>query len=126
MSLHVHSVTFDASDPARLATFWGTVFGVDADTPSPFVAFVRPDGSPPMMFIRVDEPKTAKNRCHLDIHADSEADVEAEVTRLVDAGASIVTTYREYGVYWTTLHDPEGNELCIGTPTDTAPSGSDL
>ena len=122
MPLQVHSVTFDAGDPARLAAFWGTVFGVEADAPNPFVAFVRPDGSPNMMFIRVAEPKTAKNRCHLDLHVDTEADVDAEAARLVAAGASVVSTYLEYGVYWTTLQDPEGNELCIGTPTDAGAS----
>lgn len=118
MPLHINSVTFDAGDAGRLASFWAGVFGAEVTSPSEYVAFVNPPGGPNLMFIHVDEAKAAKNRCHLDLHADSEADVDAEVARLVDDGARVVATYREYGVYWTTLHDPEGNELCIGTPLD--------
>ena len=117
MPLHVNAVTFDANDPRALATFWAGVFGVEAQAPNEFVAFVNPDGGPNLMFIAVPESKSAKNRVHLDLHADDVAAVDAEADRLIAAGATLVDHHHEYGVYWRTLRDPEGNELCIGTPS---------
>lgn len=115
MALMVNSVTFDAGDPGALARFWAGVFGVEADSPNPYVAFVRPPGQQ-LMFIHVDEPKTAKNRCHLDLHAETQAEVDAEVDRLGALGAALVGRHAEHGVYWATFRDPEGNEFCVGTP----------
>ena len=116
MALHVNSLTFDAADPAALAAFWATVFEADVTSPNPFVSLVDPVGGPKLMFISNGDQKRAKNRCHLDLHADDIAAVEAEVRRLVAAGATEVETHEEHGVHWTTLRDPEGNELCVGTP----------
>jgi len=118
MPLNVNSVTFDAGDPVALAGFWATALAAEVESPGPFVAFVNPTGGPNLMFLQVEESKSAKNRCHLDLHADDEAGVDAEATRLVDEGATIVDTHREFGIYWTTLLDPEGNEFCIGTPVE--------
>ena len=63
------------------------------------------------------EPKTAKNRCHVDLHAESRDAVATETDRLVTRGATVIRKpQEEYGAYWATLQDPEGNELCIGAP----------
>jgi len=64
------------------------------------------------MFFKVPEPKTVKNRVHVDL---ASKDPEAEITRLVELGASRVE-YREGGLgnSWTVMLDPEGNEFCIG------------
>lgn len=120
MALTVHSVTFDAADPAGLAQFWAQVFEAgDPLLPDPSVAIVQPVDGPQLMFIKVDDPpKTAKNRCHLDLHVEDRAGVDAHTTRLVAAGAKVVGTYEEHGVYWTSLTDPEGNELDVGTPVE--------
>jgi predicted enzyme related to lactoylglutathione lyase len=67
---------------------------------------------PTMMFIKVPEPKSVKNRVHLDLDA---SDREAEVERLVGLGATVVHDKDEWGVRWTTLTDPEGNEFCVAT-----------
>lgn len=116
MSLSINTVTFDADDPPALARFWGGVFETESESPSPYVAFVKPIGGQQLMFIKVPETKSAKNRCHLDLHADSEDAVDGEVERLTGLGASLVDHHREYGVYWATFRDPEGNEFCVGTP----------
>jgi len=59
----------------------------------------------------------AKNRCHVDLHADDRDAVQSETDRLVGLGATVIRPpAEEYGAYWSTLQDPEGNELCIGTP----------
>ncbi len=72
----------------------------------------NPGALPPMMFLRVPEGKTAKNRCHLDLHS---SDREAEVLRLVELGAERVEDHElaEFGLTWTVLRDPSGNEFCI-------------
>ena len=51
-----------------------------------------------------------KNRVHLDFHA---ADREAEIARLVGLGATRHDTRHEFGIEWTVLTDPEGNEFCV-------------
>ena len=61
----------------------------------------------------VPEPKTAKNRVHLDIESD---DVEAEVTRLEALGASRVRHETDRGFDFWILADPFGNELCVLQP----------
>jgi predicted enzyme related to lactoylglutathione lyase len=51
---------------------------------------------------------------HVDFRSD---DREAEVERVVALGASRVGEHDEFGVRWTVLTDPEGNEFCIGEPS---------
>jgi Glyoxalase-like domain len=116
MPLQVNSVTFDAGDAPALAAFWATVFEVEPVAANDFVAFVNPPAGPNLMFINVPEGKSAKNRVHLDLHADDPGQADAEAERLVAAGATRVDHHEEYGMYWHTLQDPEGNELCIGAP----------
>jgi hypothetical protein len=65
-----------------------------------------------ILFQRVPEPKTVKNRLHLDIRVGAD-NVDAEVKRLVDAGASYLHRGHEGPHTWITIADPEGNELCI-------------
>ena len=62
------------------------------------------------MFVKVAEPKTAKNRMHLDLMT---ADPETDVARLVGLGATRVRGMEEYGYTWIVMTDPEGNEFCI-------------
>jgi predicted enzyme related to lactoylglutathione lyase len=113
MALHLHSITFDAADPQALARFWADVTGYSVTTANEFVAILSGDGSvgPGLMFIKVPEGKTAKNRMHVDLGA---PDLEAEAERVLGLGAELVGRYDEYGVTWASFRDPEGNEFCIG------------
>jgi predicted enzyme related to lactoylglutathione lyase len=113
MALRLHSVTFDCDDPAGLASFWAAVTGYQTGTVSPYVAELVGSGDfgPKMMFIKVPEPKAAKNRVHLDLGADA---LDDEVERVLGLGAALVGRYDEWGISWATLRDPEGNEFCIG------------
>ncbi|MFC9246670.1 VOC family protein [Streptomyces sp. NPDC057136] len=65
-----------------------------------------------LLFQRVPEPKTVKNRVHLDLHAGPERR-EAEAARLVGLGASVLRSVEEPGGTWIVLADPEGNEFCV-------------
>jgi len=65
----------------------------------------HPDGTPPaLLFIKVPEPRTVKNRMHMDVAADNR---EAEIARLVGLGATRGETHKmpEYGIMWTVLQD---------------------
>lgn len=112
MALHVGAVTFDAADTERLAAFWATALGT-VDRPArslPDVRVVEPtESNPLMLFLPVPEPKTAKNRCHLDLHSDT---YEADLARLGGLGATIVAHHDEVG-RWVVLQDVEGNEFCL-------------
>ncbi|MEU1122930.1 VOC family protein [Streptomyces sp. NPDC005899] len=65
-----------------------------------------------LLFQRVPEPKTVKNRLHLDVHAPP-GQRDAEVERLVSLGASVLRSVEEPGGSWQVLLDPEGNEFCV-------------
>ncbi len=59
------------------------------------------------------EPKTAKNRLHLDVHAGKEGR-EATVARLESLGARRVEEVdRGPAGHWWVMRDPEGNEFCV-------------
>ncbi|WP_406740004.1 VOC family protein [Streptomyces atratus] len=65
-----------------------------------------------LLFQRVPEARTVKNRLHLDVHAGPERR-EAEVERLAGLGATVLREVAEQGGTWTVLTDPEGNEFCV-------------
>ena len=113
--LKIGNVTFDCENPARVAEFWGTALGYNVEKHSEhFAVASNPDGSRPyLLFIKVPEPRTVKNRMHMDVEADNR---EAEIERLIGLGATRGDTHTmaEYGITWTVLQDPEGNELCVG------------
>jgi hypothetical protein len=86
----------DCADPVGLATFWAAVLGgevalADASGDPPQYLGIRPmpAGGPELSFQRVPEPKTTKNRLHLDVAVD---DVEEAAARVVALGASRVAT----------------------------------
>lgn len=65
-----------------------------------------------VLFLRVPEPKTVKNRLHLDLNVGRER-LDAEVARLVALGATERYRIDEPGSFHVTLTDPEGNEFCV-------------
>ena len=137
-------ITFDAADPRALADFWAealgyvieappegftswdealTAFGVPEELWNSRSAIVDPDGVGPRIFIQqVPEPKTAKNRVHLDLRAaagvprEGRSDaLEAECARLVALGARRFERLEADGVneVCIVMLDPEGNEFCL-------------
>ncbi len=67
-----------------------------------------------LLFQQVPEPKTVKNRVHLDLHLEVD-DEQAEVRRLISLGATKLWDGQEGSTTWVTLADPEGNEFCVAT-----------
>jgi hypothetical protein len=76
-------------------------------------ALLSPDpGRPRVLFQLVPEPKTVKNRVHLDIRVGAKRR-EAEVARLVGLGATELWRGAQGPFEWATLADPQGNEFCV-------------
>ena len=124
-------MVIDAADPARLARFWAAALGWEASTDDPDEAVAWPPGfeypgpeALPLVFVPVPEPKTVKNRVHLDLASQSADHYEALVARVLDLGAAR-TDIGQTDVPWTVLADPEGNEFCVLEPRlvyrDTGP-----
>lgn len=65
---------------------------------------------PEILFLKVPETKTVKNRIHLDLRPDDQA---AEVQRLTAMGARRVDIGQSDDVTWVVLADPEDNEFCV-------------
>jgi hypothetical protein len=145
-------ITVDCADPSRLAVFWAQVLGyVVEPPPSGFGTWreywqsrglpddelppegeddsdsvVDPDGvGPRVWFQQVPEPKSVKNRVHLDIEVSGGRDVafaqrrdrvDAEATRLVELGGRqlrVLDGGEALNHYGIVMADPEGNEFCL-------------
>ncbi len=119
MTARLRSVTFDCTNPYRLAGFWSQVTGYQQDPDNhnqpadPEALLVAPDGQPNLLFSRVPEARTVKNRVHLDLMP-TDGTRDQEVARLLGLGATMVADHRRPdGTGWAVLADPEGNELCV-------------
>lgn len=115
MSSLVRHITIDCSDAYALATFWAAVLDgkvSDDDVPGDPEALLTTAGAT-LLFVRVDDAKTVKNRVHLDLQPQDRTRDE-EVERLLALGATLQGDHRlPDGRGWVTLYDPEGNELCV-------------
>jgi len=110
------SIVVDCGDPRSLGRWWAQVLGytVIFDEPDEVVvAGGAPDAVqwPGLVFVRVPEAKSVKNRLHIDLNPD---DQDAEVVRLEALGARRVDVGQQ-GAPWVVLADPEGNEFCVLT-----------
>lgn len=125
MTIQIASVTFDCADALTVARFWSEAIGrpLDPGAFSDFAAIgfagrrdiegwapVERGNDPTWMFGKVPEAKTAKNRMHLVVAPDP----EAEIARLVELGATRVAEIDQWGYKWAVMTDPEGNEFCVG------------
>jgi hypothetical protein len=70
-------------------------------------------GQLPLVLVPVPEPKTSKNRVHLDVASTSEEHKAALVARLEGLGARQIDIGQPDDVSWVVMADPEGNEFCV-------------
>ncbi|MFJ2926397.1 VOC family protein [Streptomyces massasporeus] len=114
----IRHITFDCTnEPYELACFWAEFLGCpvsDIDKPGDDEVLVElPDGAPGLLFVRVEEAKTTKNRIHFDLGPTGRTRAE-EVERAVSLGAHVRTDRTlPNGRGWVVMADPEGNEFCI-------------
>jgi catechol 2,3-dioxygenase-like lactoylglutathione lyase family enzyme len=117
VTLRIQCLCIDTTDPDRLARFWQAALGWRRTSEEPDEVVLEPpagspeDGvAPDLLFLRVPERKTGKNRLHLDLRP---RDQPAEIARLEDLGARRVDVGQGPDVSWTVLADPDGNEFCV-------------
>ncbi len=110
------AVAIDCADPLELARFWAAVFGTEIESSAGdgphYVDLLPVPGVPILRFQRVPEPKTTKNRLHLDLSVDNLDEACARVEALGGRRIS-EQPLTEYGYAWTVMKDPEGNEFCV-------------
>jgi catechol 2,3-dioxygenase-like lactoylglutathione lyase family enzyme len=101
------------SDPAVLARWWQGLIGgeVDDDDDGDVTCLSAP-GYPHLDFVRTPEPKTVKNRLHVDLRA---TDFDAAVAEALAHGATRADDVYD-GDAWQVLRDPAGNEFCVLRP----------
>ncbi|MEV4824149.1 VOC family protein [Micromonospora sp. NPDC049274] len=119
MATRLVQINMKARDDAALGGFWAKVLGWGISSEGPGVTNLEPEGFvyPDPVAVCVDlvvsaEPKTVKNRVHLDL-ATTSAEHQAEVVaRLTGLGATLADI-GQGDVPWTVMVDPEGNEFCV-------------
>lgn len=92
----------DAHDRLVTGRFWAAALGLELVDRGDGVAYLRgPTPAHTVWIAEVPEPKTVKNRMHLDVHTASVDDLRA-------LGATVVAEFPR----WTVMADPEGGEFC--------------
>lgn len=139
----IKAVTVDAADPEALARFWAFALAYQLQPPPEgfetwgdfadaldlseedrerYAAVVDPNGvGPRVLFQKVPEAKSIKNRWHLDIDMvdytlprdKHDTNREAGIAALVERGATEVERFDLPQGKWVVMTDPEGNEFCV-------------
>jgi catechol 2,3-dioxygenase-like lactoylglutathione lyase family enzyme len=106
----LYEVVVDASDARAQADWWSELLGGRANHQGDGSFLDQVSGMPfdYLVFQAVPEPKTAKNRVHLDVRADLEA--------VVGRGGTVLREPVPGDTSWHVVADPEGNELCVFPP----------
>jgi hypothetical protein len=95
------SLCIDAVDIEAAAEFWSVALGLEINRPEGEIELVGPTATHSIWVNQVPEPKTVKNRVHLDVRTGSLAE-------LAELGAAEVAPVRG----WTVMTDPDGQEFC--------------
>lgn len=112
MVMTLAMVTVDTTDADSLATWWAEQTGAEVVERNDGWYVMVAGGSLPvrLAFQKVEDPTPGKNRVHLDLETD---ELDAEVDRLLAAGATLVARRGDESFRWVTLADPHGNQFCV-------------
>ena len=105
----------DVADLDQGTAFWAAALdaveeALDANSNTIYRKLRLPEGPIRLLLQRTTDPKTHKERMHLDLETD---DVEAEVRRLEALGATRWDHQQERGYEFWVLRDPWDNEFCV-------------
>jgi predicted enzyme related to lactoylglutathione lyase len=131
MATRLVQINMKARDDAALGGFWAAALGWGVSSEGPGVTNLEPEGFvyPDPVAVCLDlvaspEPKTVKNRVHVDLATTSAAQQAELVTRLMELGATPADV-GQGDLPWRVMADPEGNEFCVLDPRplyrDTGP-----
>jgi len=109
---NLRGVDVDALDPAAQLTFWSTLLGLPAVDESSLTF-----GPGTLRFVPSEQPKSGKNRLHLDLASTSAEHQHELVSRAMGLGA-VPVDVGQRDVAWVVLADPEGNEFCVLEPRE--------
>ncbi|MGW7413702.1 VOC family protein [Streptomyces sp. NPDC054863] len=117
MACRISELVLECRDPEALARFWCEVLD--------FVVLDREEGAieigpregfggpqPTIVLSPNDEPRSGQRRLHIDVNA-TDRDQDAELERLLAAGAVRADVGQTGEESWHVLADPEGNEFCL-------------
>ena len=111
IQVRFREIVIDCDDPRTLARWWVRFTGYELRTDhDDWATIVADDGSMIIGFQRVPEPKSVKNRVHLDFSATDEETTALEIEAL---GATRRWVSEDPDDPFVVLADPEGNEFCI-------------
>jgi catechol 2,3-dioxygenase-like lactoylglutathione lyase family enzyme len=132
MASRLTEVIIDCEDLDRQVGFWSDALGYGRASSGDGWVALRPPGSEPtdellragapvpaVTLVAVPEPKSVKNRLHLDLTPVDRAQAE-EVARLEALGARRADV-GQGTTHWIVMADPEGNEFCV--MPEVAPRG---
>jgi hypothetical protein len=126
MLARFRDLCIDANDPQLVGAFWAAVLGREAEdagqgdgTTGDVFLRAGADGGPSIYVNGVPEPKTVKDRLHVDVTLEP----GNEIPDLLKLGATVVAEPDE--VRWWVLADPEGNEFCGFLPESDATNDAD-
>lgn len=119
MSTRLVNVVVDAADPPQLARFWRDLLGwrISLETPDEVDLQAPPEDGWrfDLVFVPVTDPKTERNRLHLDLSSASADHQMATLDRALNLGAERIDIGQR-NVPWFVLSDPAGNEFCVLDP----------
>jgi len=112
-------VAIDVMDRDAVRPFWQAVLGYEAGPAGPdgrIIDIVDPRGvGPAFWFQQMDEPRTQRNRIHIDVTVPHDV-ADERIAAAVAAGGRVIDD-EAARAFWI-LADPEGNEACICTWQD--------
>jgi predicted enzyme related to lactoylglutathione lyase len=109
MAHRINEIVLDSADPQSLAAFYLALVDGRPRQSRPDWASIWAD---PIIigFQRVPEPKTIKNRCHVDFDCE---DLEQAASRAERLGATRLRFVDDPPGAFIVMADPEGNEFCF-------------
>lgn len=105
-------IALDTMDADRIRPFWAAVLGY-RDVVGYLVDPLRI--GPPMWFQQMQEPRTNRDRFHIDVTVPHDV-ADERIAAALSAGGTLVTD--RFARSWWVLADADGNEACICTWQD--------
>jgi hypothetical protein len=125
MTSRLWGITFDSADHIAQARWWAEALAWEIvhESEREGVILSPTHQGNSIVFLPVPEPKSTKNRIHLDLASDSPEHQQAIVERLQRAGATRIDIGQPKDAVWVVLADPEGNEFCVSPPSERSLRG---